>query len=567
MKTNTKAAQALAEKSVKLSLTRARARAREKQNKDTKQARQAARELFVVPQIEERARAARPPIIATSEERACARRLRRWEAEEVRAGGAWLPSVEMFETYQAAQRLRARAEAGDDLVWIDKETGALVVDTLPEDAEGKRQSVASAPLGAGVVDMQRPRMEKLARVAASAIGDGHQRAVADEAAAALLSALGDETRARAARLFRAGQSGRIHARAVRVARAMARRWARRHWAKLALALREVGGAAGVDDLGAGQDRAREAEALAVAIHCDHSALALRLLGMAEALRPLGGRRAPSTCILAACAPSLRGSALPAPCAAILARAPLPPILRQARALAALSPLAARSAMFGRGTRPQGKPLVIWSDAGRQIAPESFGVQGRGRVWKGAAIASARALAGFKYRADGRDGREVSAPEFETGAGKWTWEAEFSNEENESPADGWELITDKIPLRVNRRPSALAAIRSALAANIRDARAAVGDAKAAALAAEDLADRIALGGALGRARRALAATLAKSRALSSALAGEGLPDSELAAWVGEDGKLKGAGRMFAARFRAANPDIAKPKRATRAKAAK
>jgi hypothetical protein len=224
-------------------------------------------------------------------------------------------------------------------------------------------------------------------------------------------------------------------------------------------------------------------------------------------------------------------------------------------------------MFGRGVRPQGKPLVFWSDAGRQIAPESFGVQGRGRAWKGAAIASARALAGYKYRAGGRDGREVGAPQVETGAGKWTWEAEFSSEENESPADGWEIITDKLPLRVTRRPSALAAIRSALAANIRDARAAVSDAKAAALAAEDLADRIALGGALGRARRALAATLAKSRALSSALAGEGLPDSELAAWVGDDGKLKGAGRMFAARFRAANPEISKPKRAPRAKAAK
>jgi hypothetical protein len=98
------------------------------------------------------------------------------------------------------------------------------------------------------------------------------------------AARASQTRANASRIFNGGRGARLAARAVAIAERAATRWMRRNARREALALPEIGSAAGVDDLGAGANWLEEVRAEYRAIYLAAAAQAAAVLD-ATANRP------------------------------------------------------------------------------------------------------------------------------------------------------------------------------------------------------------------------------------------------------------------------------------------
>ena len=221
---------------------------------------------------------------------------------------------------RAVARLHRLADSGGAGVSYG-EDGALVV--APSIGAAAMVATACGAVGHGDTGTRADIVNATA-AAARGIGEGWHAAQAAAAQAKLRGLLAAETIAAAASLFRCGLLGRASARGARIAAAMARRWLRLNSRREALTGAEVGGAAGVDDRQAARDWSAELSSIAAAIFAAAAANGSAVLALAAAARSGGGA---------------------AECSAEVA------------ALAALSPLAARSALFGRGER-SAAPLVI-----------------------------------------------------------------------------------------------------------------------------------------------------------------------------------------------------------------
>lgn len=328
-----------------------------------------------------------------------------------------------------------------------------------------------------------------------------------------------DIRAAALRLLRAGLVGRASARAARIGWAAGMRWLRRNSRREALALGEVGAAAGVDDLGAGLDWAGELMAIGQA-HFQTAAA----LGAAMVAAPL------------------------APCAAIVARGYSGGVCSDLR-----------RAVLGRGRRCDGLPVAEWVGGGRGrkagdtfkrrdgsavavrefsgtarrvVRPDSIAIVGRGCVWIWAARDAGRSMHAARYGRGGRDGREVPA----------CWSA------NGSIAGAVAIDRRPVP---TRRPSEVAAARAFLARAIREAREDLALARLLRDAAQSVEERQEAGGLVGRAVRTLKAAQARAKWLGRAMRGESLPDDLRASLIDSDGDkiaLTVTGRSVAKRVR-------------------
>ena len=284
---------------------------------------------------------------------------------------------------------------------------------------------------------------------------------------------------------------------------MARRWLRLNSRREALTGAEVGGAAGVDDRQAARDWSAELSSIAAAIFAAAAANGSALLALAAAARSGGGA---------------------AECSAEVA------------ALAALSPLAARSALFGRGER-SAAPLVIWTAAGRSVAEESFGLVGRGSAWLAAATLASRAMHSARYGMGGRDGREVPA----------CWSISGSLSEA-AAADMWLC-------NPTRRPSFVLAVRNSHADAILRVRVEVVHARVAfydrfgAGPVRPSSERDAAASKLGIKISSLRAAKNKARAVGRMWRGESLAGTIAAGWIDDKGNMTPAGRKVAQRMRA------------------
>jgi len=200
------------------------------------------------------------------------------------------------------------------------------------------------------------------------------------------------------------------------------------------------------------------------------------------------------------------------------------------ALAALSPLAARSALFGRGER-SAAPLVIWTAAGRSVAEESFGLVGRGSAWLAAATLASRAMHSARYGMGGRDGREVPA----------CWSISGSLSEA-AAADMWHC-------QPTRRPLLCQAARNSLCDDILRARVEVVHARVALDRARDKEERLHFGRKLGDKLNVLRSAKNTARAIGRAWRGESIDGTLAAAWIDDNGKMTPSGRKAAQRIRA------------------
>ena len=393
---------------------------------------------------------------------------------------------------RAVARLHRLADSGGAGVSYG-EDGALVV--APSIGAAAMVATACGAVGHGDTGTRADIVNATA-AAARGIGEGWHAAQAAAAQAKLRGLLAAETIAAAASLFRCGLLGRASARGARIAAAMARRWLRLNSRREALTGAEVGGAAGVDDRQAARDWSAELSSIAAAIFAAAAANGSALLALAAAARSGGGA---------------------AECSAEVA------------ALAALSPLAARSALFGRGER-SAAPLVIWTAAGRSVAEESFGLVGRGSAWLAAATLASRAMHSARYGMGGRDGREVPA----------CWSISGSLSEA-AAADMWLC-------NPTRRPSFVLAVRNSHADAILRARVEVVHARVAyyqAAAAEKVAAACKLGTKLGSLRTAKN----KARAVGRLWRGESIAGTIAEGWIDARGNLTVNGRKMAQRMRA------------------
>jgi hypothetical protein len=308
-----------------------------------------------------------------------------------------------------------------------------------------------------------------------------------------------DVRARAASLLRLGLRGRASARAARISEAAAKRWMRTNSRREALARDEVGAAAGVDDLRAGQVWA--AELAGVSAVCYQAATAA---GVALVAAPLD------------------------PCRALVARG-----------LSGGETADLRRAVFSRGVRVDGLPVVEWTgravplydrdgepilatdratgdwcavvdySGARRVRADSIGIIGRGWAWRMAARAAGAAMHAARYGLGGRDRREVPAG--------WSLTGQVDGER----AAWWESVevgTAFVPVRPepSPRPSVARAARAELAAAIWAARAAVARARACVVAAATSDGRAAQGARLGGALRTLAGVVARARAVGPLL---------------------------------------------------
>ena len=437
---------------------------------------------------------------------------------------------------------------------------------------GYGEAVAMAALGSDRADIRRPWLEKLKVAAGRGIGEGWHTDQAQAAAAQYSAAAAAEVRAAAAGLFRLGLAGRAAARGARMAAAQARRWLRLNSRREALAVAEVGGAAGVDDMGAGADWSEELQSISGAVFQRAAACGVAALEAAAGWRNLAGI---VPLRIAAASPwhydsgECPAAAICAPCAALLA--PL-------NSLVAMTAGGARAHLFGRGKRGEGPPVVEWTDKGRQVAEESLVVTGRGRCWVWASKQAGREMHAARYGRGGRDGREVPAGWRLNGAAAGDplahWGDSSAVECNlgftagldsllasfPETGDGCEVAdiseicapsADSPQYRPARRASVMTAARAFLAGVVRDARGAVRATRAAAMAATTAADRMAAGSALGLARRNLSAAASRARLLGGALRGVPIPPDVLAVWVERDARgerLTSAGKGLAKRVR-------------------
>ena len=390
---------------------------------------------------------------------------------------------------RAVARLHRLADSGGAGVSYG-EDGALVV--APSIGAAAMVATACGAVGHGDTGTRADIVNATA-AAARGIGEGWHAAQAAAAQAKLRGLLAAETIAAAASLFRCGLLGRASARGARIAAAMARRWLRLNSRREALTVAEVGGAAGVDDRQAARDWSAELSSIAAAIFAAAAANGSALLALAAAARSGGGA---------------------AECSAEVA------------ALAALSPLAARSALFGRGER-SAAPLVIWTAAGRSVAEESFGLVGRGSAWLAAATLASRAMHSARYGMGGRDGREVPA----------CWSISGSLSEA-AAADMWHC-------QPTRRPLLCQAARNSLCDDILRARVEVVHARVEYYAVRSLAAQRKLGTKLS----ALRSAKNRARAIGRAWRGESIDGTLAAAWIDDKGRMTPSGRKAAQRIRA------------------
>ena len=384
----------------------------------------------------------------------------------------------------ALARLHRLAELGGAGVELRK--GALVVAPVM----GAAAMVAASCAAIGAPDSGRRAAIFQAQAAAKrAIGKGWHSSESAREQVRLRSLLAAETLARGARLLRSGLLGRASARAARIGWAMGRRWLRGNSRREALAVAEIGAAAGVDDKQAGDDWAAELQAIAGAVHLRAAAY-----GVAMVAAPL-----------------------PA-CSAIVARGYSGGLVSSLR-----------SAVLGRGRRVDGLPVVEWSDKGRQVAADSIGTIGRGCVWLWAARIAGREMHTARYGRGGRDGREVAAD----------WSILGS------------VRVRPFMVAPSRRPSVVVAVRDELALRLWSARRGVEVARRAALAAVGPVARLAAGSMLGAARMALDSATDTALLIGRAMAGRSVPSHQLARWVESDAdgvRLTPAGRTAAKRLR-------------------
>ena len=388
----------------------------------------------------------------------------------------------------ALVRLHRLAEWGGAGVEVGR-GGALVV--APVIGAAAMVAASSAAVGVGDVG-RRAALVRAGSAAKRSIGKGWHAAQATRAQVVYRGLLAEETRARAAALLRGGLLGRASARAARIGWAMGRRWLRRNSRREALAISEVGAAAGVDDLQAGDDWAAELQSIAAGVHLRAAAYGTSMVA----------------------APHLA-------CAAIVARG------FSGGVVASL-----RLAVLGRGRRVDGLPVVEWTRKGRQVAADSIGTIGRGCVWLWAARQAGRELHSARYGRDGRDGREVAAD--------WSVMGRIQ--------------ARPLVVAPTRRPSVVQAARDSLALGIWSARKGVEVARRAAMAAVGPVARIAMGSALGSARSAFIAAVQRAEIFGAALRGESIPDHVMQAWMSIDTQgravMTAAGRAQAKRTRAA-----------------
>lgn len=315
-----------------------------------------------------------------------------------------------------------------------------------------------------------------------------------------------DIRARAAVLLRDGWRGKVAARAARMGKSGGMRWLKRNSRREALAMAEIGAAAGVNDRGAGVEWGRELQAICGAVYQRAAAYAVSI----EA-------------------------------------APLPPCLTLLGGRAKF-----RASLVSRGKRAVGsgamrRAAATWSDdKGRQVEAAEIETTGRGTLWQWAARQAGREMHAARYGLGGRDGREVAAD----------WQA--CGTVSGSVSRWWDSLDDGAAFvgrrNPTRRPSFVLAARDSLALAIWSARRAVEAARreaAAAAVANDPVRRMTAGSALGAARRGLSAAVDRAEYFGAAMRGESLPPHVLAAWVEVDDKgarLTSAGRMTAKRLR-------------------
>lgn len=151
---------------------------------------------------------------------------------------------------------------------------------------GYGEAVAMAPLGADRADIRRPWLERLKAASLRSIGRGWHTDQAARAAVEYTAARAAEVRVVAAGLLRRGLVGRAAARAARIGKAQAARWLHQNSRREALSLREVGAAAGVDDLGAGADWSAELQSISGAVHQRAAVCRATLTDLAKALLEL-----------------------------------------------------------------------------------------------------------------------------------------------------------------------------------------------------------------------------------------------------------------------------------------
>ena len=425
----------------------------------------------------------------------------------------------------AVARLRRFAAMGGAGVTVDTKAGALVV----------AESIGAAAIkGGGMAALGRgdsAARAALARAAAAAgrgIGQGWHDEQAKQAQVVYRGLLADETRARAAELLRSGLLGRASARAVRIGTSSGRRWLRGNSRREALALAEVGGAAGVDDLQAGRDWQGELQSISVCMHLRAAGCGVALLDAAALLRADPEQ-----------VPFCPGGAMAAPCAALLA-----PIV----AVAAMTAAAARLAILGRGRRIDCKPVIEWTSAGRQVTADSIGIIARGRAWAWASRHAGRAMHSARYGRGGRDGKEVAADWSISGnmRAASAWEVEAA-----SGAAGPALADSPWRCEPTRRPSVVQSARDSLAADCIALRSDLRAARAAADGQTTVAARIAAGAVLGGLKRSLGHAVEWARALGALMRGQ---SADCSAWLvtAPSGRvvLTAAGKKMAERLRSA-----------------
>lgn len=409
----------------------------------------------------------------------------------------------------AIARLRRLAECGGAGVDVGK-GGVLVV--APSIGAAAMVAASCAAIGHGDAG-RRAELVTAAAAAKRAIGKGWHTEQAKRAQVVYRGLQAQETQARAVALLRCGLLGRAAARGARIGFAMGRRWLRRNSRREALALVEVCGAAGVDDLGAGADWSGELQSIASGVHLRAAAY-----GAAMVAAPL-----------------------PA-CSALVARG-------YSGGLSS----SLRLAVLGRGRRVDGLPVVEWTDKGRQVAADSIGILGRGCVWIWAARQAGRDMHSARYGRGGRDGKEVAADWSIVGdmRAACAFEVELAQgvQGPVLPAALASVTSNPWHCAPSRRPSVVQAARDSLAADCRDLRAKLAAARAAAAAAPSRAAKVEAGAVVGGLLHSLSSACKRARALGRAMRGQVADCSD---WItyAPSGRfiLTPAGRKMAERLR-------------------
>lgn len=442
----------------------------------------------------------RPPavvVVVDASERA--RVAAEFEAGRARVAGL-LSAADLGIIYAAA--------AGERAARIADERAALIASLAAERADARARAAA---------DEAARDVEQRRAAAAGLLSRSELAAMRARASSARLgeSYRATDVRARAAGLLRLGVAGRASARGARMARRAADKWLRGNSRREALERREVGAAAGVDDLGAGADWSAECRSISASAYQAAASAAAELLRAVDVMRAGWYSAAAIAC----------------------------PAMAGIRRLSGLAPLAARREVIGRGRWVAGAGLV-----------------GRAPLWAWAGTMARRAMERARYGRGGRDGREVCAD--------WAISGDIRTAERIARAlcggaddETLGAAADRGAGVLSRRAGFVAAARATLAESLRDFRAAILRARAAVAAAATPAERAACGGRLGHARRALSGMSGRARVLGRALVGLSVTDprpgadrrpvpalSDLVSQDVRGGRLTDAGRQTAARMR-------------------